>query len=195
MAERVRCEHSEQVSLWMSLALDGMLDADHGQRLEKHLVLCPGCQVQWQTMQHISTVLADAPMAGPPLGFAVRVERRLAERARKRRQWFGGAAVLTSSLSLAGITVATVLLLVLGLLAWSQLGSQTSVQQGSTMVLRIASGLGVIGKVVSPFLKDLLLHYGLPLLLLVVLGLVLLSGLWAWLFCKQSRRSHRNGYA
>jgi anti-sigma factor RsiW len=195
MVEKVPCECDEQMGEWMSLALDGLLDAERWQRLEQHLAVCHGCAAQWAAMQRASILLAAAPMAGPPLGFAVQVERRLSRQDTRRRRWFGGVAVLTSSLSLAGLTVASVLLAVIGLLAWSQVGSQPAVQQGSSAVLRVASGLSVMGKVVSPFLGEVLLHYGLPLVGVVATGLTLLIGLWAWLFWRHSRRSQRNGYA
>jgi anti-sigma factor RsiW len=195
MAHRAKFEHDEQMSQWMSLALDGLLEAERRQQFERHLELCLECQARWKAMQAVSAWLEGAPMAGPSLGFEVRVERRLVERARKRRRWFGSVAVLTSSLSLAGITVAAVLMLVLGVWAWSQLSAEPEVQQGSHAILQVASGLSVMGKVASPLLKDLLLRYGLPLVLMVSTALVVLSAIWAWLYYKHARRSHRNGYA
>jgi predicted anti-sigma-YlaC factor YlaD len=194
MDELMQCEHSEQASAMMSLSLDGMLDAGGEHRLQRHLVACPVCQAEWQAMQRISTMLGESSMVGPPLGFAIRVERRLSERARKERRVFGGVAVLTSSLSLAGITVAAMMVIVMGVVAWYSYASLAAVQQGSSAVSQVASGVGLIGKGASLFLKDLLLRYGLPLVFLVGAGLAFLIGVWAWLFSRRSSNFHHNGF-
>ena len=146
-------------------------------------------------MQQVSVLLEGEPMVGPPLGFAVRVERRLEEKTKKRRQAFGGLAVLTSSLPLAGLTVAVVMAVVLALVAWSWLGSMPSVQQGTTAIFQVASGVALMGKGASFFLKDLLLRYGAPLVLVLALGLTVLAGMWTWVFVKRPGSSQRNGYA
>lgn len=194
MDELIECEHNDQVSAMMSLSLDGMLDATGEQRLQRHLAACPVCQAEWQAMQQISALFEESPMVGPPLGFAIRVERRLGERTKVQRRVFGGMAVLTSSLSLAGITVAALMAIVLGVVAWQWFGSLGAVQQGSSAVSQVASGVGLMGKGASLFLKDLLLRYGLPLVFLVGAGLAFLIGIWAWLFSKRSSNFHRNGY-
>jgi anti-sigma factor RsiW len=194
MDELMECEHSEQVSAMMSLSLDGMLDAGGEHRLQRHLADCPVCQAEWQAMQRISTLLGESSMVGPPLGFAIRVERRLGERARKERRVFGGMAVLTSSLSLAGITVAAMMVIVMAVVAWYSYGSLAAVQQGSGALSQVASGVGLMGKGASLFLKDLLLRYGLPVVFLVGAGLAFLIGVWAWLFSRRSSNFHRNGF-
>ena len=187
------CEHSEQMTALMSLALDGLLDAGDQQRLQKHLAGCAACRATWRAMQQVSVLFEQSPMVGPPLGFAVRVKRRLAEKSKKRRQVFGGVAVLTSSLSLAGVTVAALLVIALGVVAWRWLDSLPTVQQGTSAVSQVASGMGLLGKGASLFLGDLLLHYGVPLVILLGIGLLLLAGLWLWLFVKRPGDFHRNG--
>jgi anti-sigma factor RsiW len=193
--------HSEQVTAQMSMALDGLLDAHELRDLQQHLAGCAGCMAEYEAMQQVSAWLGEAPMVGPPLGFAIRVERRLDERARKQRRLFGGLAVVTSSLSLAGITVAAVALIVLGLLAWqgssaspSLLGALPSMQQGTSVLAQVASGMGLVGKGATLFLWDLLQRYGPPLVLLLAIGLAFLVGMWVWLFVKPPGESHRNGY-
>jgi hypothetical protein len=195
MGEFVECKHSEQMTLLMSLALDGLLNADGQHRLQRHLAACPSCLSEWEAMQQVSAVFEQAPLVGPPLGFAVRVERRLKSEVTKQHRLFGGMAVLTSSLSLAGITVAAVVLLVLGLVAWNWLGSVPDVQQGATAVSQVAAGMGLVGKGASLFLGDLLLRYGLPLVLLLAVGLAVLSGMWVWLLVKRPGSQQRNGFA
>jgi len=194
MDRTMECEHSEQFTALMSLELDGRLDGDDRQRLEQHLVTCPACRVEWQAMQQVSALFAASPMVGPPLGFAVRLDRRLAEKKKQRRQLFGGLALLTGSLSLAGVTVAVVALIVLGVIAWQSFDSSPAVQQGTELASQVASGVGLVGKGASFFLGDLLLRYGAPLVLLLLAGLVLLVALWAWLLVKRPGGNHHNGY-
>ena len=194
MAESMVCVQGERVTALMSLALDGLLDADGQRLMEQHLAACPACRAEWASMRQVSTLFEQSPMAGPPLGFAVRVERRLEERAQKRRWTPRGIAMLTGSLSLAGLTVATVAMIVIGVVAWQWLGAQPAVYQGSTAVTQVASGVGLVGKGASLFLKDLLVRYGLPLLFLTAGGLALTTGAWAWLFVKRPGNSQHNGY-
>jgi anti-sigma factor RsiW len=119
MAVPEACQQSEQVTGLMSLALDGLLEEKRQKRLQEHLAVCPACQMEWSAMQRVSALFEQSEVIGPPLGFSVRVERRLAEKAKRRNRMFGGMAVLTGSLSLAGLTAVTVVGIVLGLLAWN----------------------------------------------------------------------------
>jgi len=194
MGKGMECEHSEQMTMLMSLGLDGLLDADGKYRLQRHMTACRSCQLEWDAMRQVSSLFEQSPMVGPPLGFAIRVERRLDEKVKQRHRTFGGLAVLTSSLSLAGMTVAAVVLIVLGVVAWYWLGSVPAVHQGTSALSLVASGVGLMGKGASFFLKDLLVRYGLPLVLVLGLGLVLLMGMWTWIFVKRPGSSQRNGY-
>jgi len=194
MGESRECMSSEQMSLLMSLALDGMLDRDAHRRMERHLASCASCQAEWAAMKRVSVLLESSPMTGPPLGFAVRVERSLEEQVKKRRRAFGGLAVLTSSLPLVGITVAALSILVLAVVAWNWFGSMSSVQQSAAALGQVASGVALMGKGTSFFLRDLLARYGLPLVLLLAAGLAFLSGMWTWVFVKRPGSSRRNGY-
>jgi anti-sigma factor RsiW len=194
--ERInKCEHSEQTTGLMSLGLDGLLDGSEHQRLEQHMAKCTACQMEWQSMQQISALFEGSPMIGPPLGFAVRIERKLAEREKEQRRAFGGVTLLTSSISLAGMTIATVVILILGILAWNRFGLSPAVLEGTEAASQIASGMGLMGKGASLFLGDLLLQYGLPVALLLGVGLLILLGAWTWLFRKHPSNTHHNGYA
>ena len=185
------CEHSEKMTMWMSLALDGMLAADDDQCLQHHLVTCRECQIEWEGMQQVSVLFEQDPMAGPSLGFAIRVDRKLEEKARQRRRAFGGLAVLTSSLSLAAVTVGALIVVIL---AWQWLGSLPSFAQGTGIASQAVAGLGLMGKGVSLFLRDYLVRYGPPVVVLLALGLASLVGVWTWVFAKRPGRSHHNGY-
>lgn len=195
MDRRMECQHSEENTALMSLALDHLLEEEDRQRLDQHLATCSACQSEWEAMQQVSALFEATPMIGPPLGFAIRVERRLEEKTKKQRQVFGGLALFTSSLSLAGMTVAAVLVLVMGIVTWRWLDSSPAVQQGTQTVSHVASGMGLVGKGASLFLGDLLLRYGAPLIVLLGLGLVVLLAVWVWLFIRRPGNKRHNGFA
>ena len=194
MEPMVNCEHGEQMTALMSLALDGLLEDRDRQRLDGHVASCPACQSEWEAMQQVSALFESLDMIGPPLGFAVRVERRLEHKKKQQRQVFGGVAVLTSSLTLAGVTAAVVLMLVLGIVAWNRVDSTPVMQQRTETVSQVASGMSLLGKGASLFLGDLLLRYGAPLVLLLGIGLMVLVAAWAWLFLKRPGNRRHNGY-
>ena len=103
--------------------------------------------------------------------------------------------MVTSSLSLVGATVAAVLLIVLGVVAWRWIDSSPSIQQSTHTLSQVASGVGLMGKGASLFLGDLLLRYGAPLVILLAIGLAVLVGVWAWLVVKRPGRTRHNGFA
>jgi predicted anti-sigma-YlaC factor YlaD len=194
--ERLKeCAQGERMTALMSLALDGMLDSGDRQRLEQHMKTCATCRTEWQAMAQVAALFEDSPAVGPPLGFAVRVERRLEDRAKKKRRTFGGLAVATGSLSLVGATVAAVLILVLGIAAWRWFDTSPSMQEGTQTLTQVASGVGLMGKGASLFLGDLLLRYGAPLVLVLGVGLLVLLGVWAWLLVKRPGGTRHNGFA
>jgi len=195
MGEPVECRDSERMSLFMSQALDGLLAAADRQVLEGHLAVCPACRAEWQAMQQLSALFKSAEMVGPRLGFATRVERRLADKAKKRRRLFGGAAVLTGSLSLAAVTAAVVAVIVLGVVAGNWLNVLPEVKEGTNTVSQIASGVNLVGKGASLFLGDLLRSFGVPMVIGVGIALALLVVVWVWVAVKRPGGYHHNGIA
>ena len=195
MEQMVECAHSERITALMSLALDGLLDSGDRQRMEEHIKTCATCRAEWQAMTQVAALFESSPAVGPPLGFAVRVERQLADKTKKKQRAFGGMAVLTSSLSMVGATVAVVLVIVLGVVAVRWFDSSPTIQQGTHTLTQVASGVGLVGKGASLFLGDLLLRYGAPLVLLLGVGLVVLFAVWAWLLVKRPGSTRRNGMA
>lgn len=195
MGEPVECRDSDRMSLLMSQALDGLLAAADRQVLEGHLAVCPACRAEWQAMQQVSALFKSAEMVGPRLGFATRVERRLADKAKKRRRLFGGAAVLTGSLSLAAVTAAVVAVIVLGVVAGNWLNVLPEVKEGTNTVSQIASGVNLVGKGASLFLGDLLRSFGVPMVIGVGIALALLVVVWVWVAVKRPGGYHHNGIA
>lgn len=195
MGKRVACAERERVSSWVSLDLDGRLAPDHGFEMEQHLASCPPCQAEAAALHRVSTLLSEMPMVGPSYGFALRVQRRLAERADRRRHLFRGVALLTSSLSVAGAGAAAVLTLGLGLAALLWLSSQPAGLQVGFSMSQVVSGLGLMGKGASILLKDIVLRYGLPVVLAVGGALAVMGGLWAWLVKRKLGGPDQNEYA
>jgi anti-sigma factor RsiW len=195
MGELMECEHGERMTALMSLALDGLLEDGDRRRLKQHLLTCQTCRAEWESMRQVASLFKEAPMVGPPLGFAIRVDRRLEEKTKKRRQVFGGLALLTSSLSLAGVTVIVVLTIVFGIITWNKYDTSPAVVEGTVAVSQVASGMSLVGKGASFFLGDLLLRVGAPLVVLLGVGLMVLLAVWVWLFLKRPGGRQRNGFA
>ena len=195
MERMVECADSERMTALMSLALDGMLNSGDRRRMEEHIQACAACRAEWQAMTQVAALLESSPAVGPPLGFAIRVERRLEEQSKKKKRVFGGVAALTGSLSMAGATVAAILVIVLGFAAWRWFDASPSIQQGTQTLTHVASGVGLVGKGASFFLGDLLLRYGAPLVVVLGIGLVVLLAIWAWLLVKRPGKTRHNGIA
>ena len=195
MEQMAECAHSERMTALMSLALDGMLDSGDRRRMEEHVKTCATCRTEWQAMTQVAALLESSPAVGPPLGFAIRVERRLEKQSKKKKRVFGGVAALTGSLSRVGATVAAILVIVLGFAAWRWFDASPSIQQGTQTLTHVASGVGLVGKGASFFLGDLLLRYGAPLVLVLGIGLVVLLAIWAWLLVKRPGKTRHNGFA
>ncbi len=190
-----RCKQNDKITPLMSLAQDGLLDAQGQQELDRHLATCATCRAEWEAMQRVDALFKQSEMVGPPLGFALRVERRLVAKEQRRQRWFRGLAALTGSLSLAGAAATALVLFLFGMIAWGRLGEVPAVQQHIGAVSHIAAGIGLVGKGASLFLGDLLLRYGPPLMMLLAFGLVVLAGTWLWLFIGRPGHHRHNGYA
>ena len=69
--------HCDDVGPLLVRSLDGRLDADEGERLERHLVQCEACREALEAQRQVAAVLSSRPMAEVPLGFAGRVMANL----------------------------------------------------------------------------------------------------------------------
>jgi anti-sigma factor RsiW len=98
----------------MSLELDGLLDQERAAQLQAHLTECAACRQEWEAMCAVSQLLEAAAMASPAPGFALRVTRRVEQRAARRQRAFSILGVLVGSTGLwtaAGLVLATVVFL------------------------------------------------------------------------------------
>jgi len=86
-------------TLWMSLALDGMLTPDEKQALYAHLDMCPACHAIWQSWASIDQQLRAAPMVAPAPGFVARLEARQRARTLRHRGAIGALLLLSGAIS------------------------------------------------------------------------------------------------
>jgi len=78
-----------EFTLLMSLALDGLLDAEQERQFQADLARYPLLAEQWQLWQELDGMLASAPAMEPPADFVQTFDGRLARRERRRRFWLG----------------------------------------------------------------------------------------------------------
>lgn len=162
-------------SAQMSLALDGMLSADEARSLDQHLLACPACQVSWSKWQRIAHVLAVEPFAGPPQGFALRLDQALQRDEQRHERVLAG-------LVLAGGTALVLALIVLGTALttalWMALAPPARIQ--------LVEALGFAGQFAALVFQNLAsIRDGIAALLpdpmvmlLVCLALMAISALW-----------------
>ncbi|NJN80891.1 MAG: hypothetical protein HC802_00410 [Caldilineaceae bacterium] len=90
-------EMVDTFTMWMSLALDGLLSDDERRQFEACLVQHPELADEWADWQELDQVFTAAPPVEPQSGFVRQFEVRLARKERRRRLWMGsliGVAVV-----------------------------------------------------------------------------------------------------
>ena len=166
----------------MSLALDQSLTQGEVRCLEEHLARCPTCQEEWEAMQRVSRLFTDAPLMGPPPGFADRVMQRLARRQARRQRLLAGAALLVACLSLGALALPEIV----GLLAvlWRVITEPSLLSHGAKLIaqlLNLAESLGracwlIITALSSYLNQPVLLGYSFLVLALTALWIRLVAG-------------------
>ena len=70
---------SEHITKWLNAYLDGELSGNLLLVVESHLVECQACREEYQSLQHLSGILQEAPLPEPisPARFASQVALRL----------------------------------------------------------------------------------------------------------------------
>ncbi|MCK4450610.1 MAG: zf-HC2 domain-containing protein [Anaerolineae bacterium] len=170
------------VGLLMSLALDQSLTQVEARGLEDHLKRCPTCQEEWEAMQRISRLFADAPLMGPLPGFADRVMQRLARRQARRRRLLAGAALLVVCLSLGALALPGIVRWLA--LLWQVITEPSLLSHGAKLIaqlLNLAESLGracwlVIIALFSSLNQPALLGYSFLVLTLTALWIRLVAG-------------------
>ena len=172
----------QDIGLLMSLALDQNLTQVEARGLEDHLKRCPTCQEEWEAMQRISRLFTDAPLMGPPPGFADRVMQRLARRQARRQRLVAGAALLVVCLSLGALALPGIV----GWLAllWQVITEPSLLSHGAKLtaqLLNLAEALGracwlVATALSSSLSQPALLGYSFLVLTLTALWIRLVAG-------------------
>jgi len=106
-------DHTE-MTLLMSLSLDGMLSPEDQRALDGHLPDCDECREEWERWQQVDALLVSARLLSPAPGFSDRVTEQVERRGQSRRRVLGRALLVGGSLSLWGMV--SLSLVVAGLL-------------------------------------------------------------------------------
>ncbi len=69
--------HCDEAGPLLLRRLEGRLEANEGQRLERHLAQCDVCGETLDAQRRVATILSSRPVAAAPLGFAGRVMANL----------------------------------------------------------------------------------------------------------------------
>jgi len=170
------------IGLLMSLALDQSLTQVEARGLEDHLKRCPTCQKEWETMQRISRLFIDAPLVGPPPGFADRVMQRLTQRQARRRRLLIGAALLVVCLSLGALALPGIVRWLAML--WQVITEPSLLSHGAKLVAKLLDLAESVGRacwliitVLSSYLSQpALLGYSFLVLILTALWIHLVAG-------------------
>ena len=79
----------EEFFMLMSMALDGLLDADEQMRLDDYVATYPALAAERDEWQMLDGQLAALPHVAPPVNFMAHFETRLTQQERRRRLWWG----------------------------------------------------------------------------------------------------------
>lgn len=177
----------QDIGWLMSLALDKSLAQGEASCLEEHLRQCPTCQEEWEAMQRISRLFTDAPLMGPPPGFADRVMQRLAQRQARRQRLLAGVALLVACLSLgASALPETVRWLAM---LWQVITEPSLLSHGAKLVAQLLDLAESLGRACWLVTTALFSSLNQPALLGYSLFVLALTALWIRLVA-----GHRGGY-
>ena len=174
--------------VWMSLKLDGLLTRDQERALQAHLATCADCRTEWEAMQFVSCLLERQPMVPAPAGFVARMERRLrAERAVRRRNVMGAAALVLGALALVTVGLSSLAGIVVSF--WPLLKRPALWDAAAGWLSRVADVSLAVGNAVALLLGSLFNTAGGPILLVYILAVLLLTVLWSRLVFRRVRAS------
>jgi len=95
-------DHAE-MTLLMSLSLDGMLSIEEQRALEGHLHDCDECREEWVSWQQVDALLGSDRVLSPAPGFRAGVLEQLERRGKSHRRLLGRALLVGGSLSVWGM--------------------------------------------------------------------------------------------
>jgi hypothetical protein len=89
-------------TIMISMSLDGMLNAEEEQELQRHMRTCDTCAQAWRDMSLVETMFKAQPMAAPSPNFAASVMAQV-ETYEAQRRWYPWFALLVGVLVVAAI--------------------------------------------------------------------------------------------
>jgi len=185
MADKGNAFHHAEMTLMMSLALDGMLSPEERAAFEAHLRVCPDRQVEWARWQRVDSLLAQAPMLSPAPGFSGRVLERVNRRGRRQQRLVRGALLLGGSLSVWAL----VLLAMAALTLLWVIRTPSVAIHGVQVFLQMMTAGGVLLKAMRLWLESMTSPSVLPLLVTYACVMLVLTALWGWLVRGRPRRA------
>jgi anti-sigma factor RsiW len=89
-------------TIMISLSLDGLLNEEEEQDLQRHMRTCDACAQAWRDVNLVDTMFKAQPMAAPGPDFAASVMTRV-ETYESQRRWYPWFAMLVGVLVVAAI--------------------------------------------------------------------------------------------
>lgn len=170
--------------LFMSMALDNLLEGAEKERFHRHLQTYPVLAQQWRTWQDLDQQLHSAPAMSPPPDFVQNVELRLLQQERRRRLWWGGLVGL--AILLLWFFVMAIALSLGAYVAFNQTGWLTTlVRVFAFLSAAVTNWLQTAGSVLGTLLgTQQALSFG------IAYGIVAIALLTLWVtFLRRSTRS------
>jgi anti-sigma factor RsiW len=164
-------EHEESYLLMMA-ALDEELDPEGQSELEAHLQVCTPCRAEWQTLQAVHTLLLQAPLLSPAVGFAQRTVARLPNQ--RARIWT--MATIYGLLLLVGL-LPILMIALLGLVLVPVLSEPTILSSIGQSIGHVLQVLGTVAAALLAGFGELIAQQ--PAIMgwvLVMLGVIALWG-------------------
>jgi len=177
-------DHAE-MTLMMSLALDGMLSPEEQGAFEAHLRTCPDCQARWTRWRQVDALLAAGPVLSPSPGFSARVLKRLRHRGQHQRRLLGGVLLLGGSLSVWGMVL---LALVAAALLWTVSDPSVAIHGAQVLSHLLAAG-GLLVKAVRLGLGSMVSPSVLPWLVGYACVVLVMTAVWVRLVRRRPLRA------
>jgi len=177
-------DHAE-MTLMMSLALDGMLSPEDQRTFEAHLRTCPDCQARWTRWRQVDALLAAGPVLSPSPGFSARVLERVNRRGRRQRRLLGGALLLGGSLSVWGMVL---LALVAAALLWTVSDPSVAIH-GAQVLAHLLAAAGLLVKAVRLGLGSMVSPSVLPWLVGYACVVLAMTAAWVRLVRRRPQRA------
>jgi hypothetical protein len=137
-------------------------------------------------MQRISLILTDAPLVGPPPGFATRVMQRLARRQARRQRLLVGTALLVVCLGLGAFALPEIIGFLT--LLWQVVSQPSLLSYGAKLVAQLLDLAESLGRACWLITAALFSSLNQPACLGYSLLVLALTALWIRLVARRRGR-------